>query len=394
MGAIYTKSSVSAARQYVQAKARIMRAQGKAKAIGLLYLLAMLIVTAIACLPLMALNEKDVTFGVMNFWKPFTRLSEGFRNIAFDLVAAVVYGVMLLILLINLLKAFGKLGWLFKKKASRLYGFNRNMYAMDDIGRFFSSSLAAVIVCHFLIIVLSGVAFTLSFLAYVLLAVGVVAHFACGLFAGNVSLFSTEGVIVEEKRELGNFSPFVRSLLQIVATFAMAFFFAPISNVFNTFATLVKEGGVKELLENPMGALVPAAIHVLILAWLIVMFAYAFGTTEFDMEGKDAAGRKTYLVFSILMFLTTVGAFVFAKLVLKTEAPMQLLIIAAIAFVMIIMEIVLLRYPQEETENLDEVDPGTYLTENYDLPGVYLTPAAAQAMTYGAEAIYAESRRK
>ena len=40
MGAIYTKSSASA-RQYVQAKARITRAQGKAKAIGLLYLLAM-----------------------------------------------------------------------------------------------------------------------------------------------------------------------------------------------------------------------------------------------------------------------------------------------------------------------------------------------------------------
>ena len=387
MGAYYTKSSASA-RQYVQAKARITRAQGKAKAIGLLYLVALLAVTALACLPLVTVE--GLTLGVMEFWKPFTQLSEGLNGKLLVLAAAVVYGIMLLILLINVIKAFGKLNWLFKKKASRLYGFNRNMYAMDDIGNFFSSSFAAVVVCHFLIVVIlktAEAAVVLQPLAFIVLALGVLAHFACGLFAGNVSLFSTEGAIVEEKRELGNFAPFVRNLLQIVAAAAITYFFVGSNNLNATFQTLVKEGGLKELLASPMNLIMPA-LEFLMLVWLVGMFAYALGTTEFDMEGKEAAGRKSFLVFSILMLLTAAGAYVCGKFVLSVAVSDNVLIIAGICLVMMIEEICTLKYPVEKTEDLDEVDPGTYLTENYDAPGVYLTPVAAQAMTYGAEVAY------
>ena len=172
--------------------------QRKAKAFGLLYLIATIALTALACLPLITFNDQTigVKLGVMEFWTVFTQLGEGIQGIELSLAVAVIYGLMLFVLVINLLRSVCKLGWLFKKKASRLYGFNRNMYAMDDMGRRFSGSFAAIVSSHLLIMLLVAEV-AIQPLAFAALGVGVFFHFACGIPAGNVSLFDTENGVVK-----------------------------------------------------------------------------------------------------------------------------------------------------------------------------------------------------
>ena len=54
-------------------KQRIMKEQGKAKTIGFFFFLALLAVTALACLPLIEIE--GATLGVVAFWQPFVALA-------------------------------------------------------------------------------------------------------------------------------------------------------------------------------------------------------------------------------------------------------------------------------------------------------------------------------
>ncbi len=215
--------------KYAYIKSRISKAQGKAKAVGCLYLLGLVALVALACLSLVTYKVDDetvLTFSVLKLIDVVsTAIKEKALNLPpYEIVGLAVYLAVLLILLINLIRALVKLGWLFKKKASRLYGVNRNMYAMDDMGKIFSASFIWVITLHLVFMLLYHID-TVETFAYVFLGVFLVAHFVFGICAGNVSLFSTEeGSIVEVKREVGNFSPIVRNLFQLVAVAAMLYF--------------------------------------------------------------------------------------------------------------------------------------------------------------------------
>lgn len=370
--------------RYAYMKQRIAKMQRKAKAFGLLYLLATIALTALACLPLIVFTDETigVKLGVMEFWTVFTQLGEGIQGKELLLAVAVIYGLMLLILVINLLRSVFKLGWLFKRKASRLYGFNRNMYAMDEMGRRFSSSFAAIVVAHLLIMLLfaGGV---VQPMAYAVLGVGVFFHFACGIPAGNVSLFNTDNGVSEQRRELGNFSPFVRNLFQLVIVAAVAYLFVGVAQIRSTIDLLLAENGVADLMADPMALIIPA-LHLVILLILVGMIYYATGTIEFDPEGAEAAGRKRFLALSVLLLLCAGGAFVYAQFVAQTGAEQNVILLAVVALVAVIVELVLIGCPKMETENLDEVDVGTYLTETYDKPGVYINSAAATAPEFGA----------
>ena len=119
--------------RYAYMKQRIAKMQRKAKAFGLLYLLATIVLTALACLPLIVFTGDTigVKLGVMEFWTVFTQLGEGIYGKELLLAVAVIYGLMLFVLAINLLRSVFKLGWLFKRKASRLYGFNEKLRIMN-----------------------------------------------------------------------------------------------------------------------------------------------------------------------------------------------------------------------------------------------------------------------
>lgn len=381
--------------RYAYMKKRIAKMQSKAKALGLLYLLATVALTALACLPLVVLSDETigVNLGVMEFWMVFTSLGEGLQGKELTLLVAVIYGLMLLTLAINLLRSIFKLGWLFKKKASRLYGFNRNAYAMDDMGKRFSSSFATIIVCHLVIALIATVEnVQLQPMAYVVLGVGVFFHFACGLPSGNVSLFNTDNGVAEERRELGNFSPFVRNLFQLIIVVATAYLFLGVSQIRSTLNLVLVENGIAELTGDLTKLIVPA-LHIVILLILVGMVYYATGTIEFDPEGAEASGRKRFLALSVFLLLCAGGAFAYEQFVAQVEVNQNAILLAVVALVAVILELILINCPKEQTENLDEVEVSAYLTESYDKPGVYMNSTNMNAGDYNAYA-QTDKRRK
>ena len=363
----YNKYGAMVKKKYAKMKRRIAKAQGRAKFVGFLYLLATLALTALACLPLLTFNDAAVSteLGVMNFWKVFTNLSGGLAGKELTLVVAVLYGLMVLVLAINVLKSFGKLGWLFKKKASRLYGFNRNAYAMDDMGKIFSSTLATIIISHFLIaLIVANV--QVEKLAYLVLAGGFFVHFFCGLLGGKVSLFDSDNGLEEQKREVGRFAPLFRNVLQIAATAGVVYFLFQCSVVRTTIDAVLADG-VGSLLGNYKDLIFPVA-QIALAFWAILMVAYATGTTEFDMEGAETAGRKNYLLLSVLVLVTAGGAFAYFKFLENVAVANEVLFIAGIALVMVILELCLIKYPREKAQKVltDEVDANTYFNANYN----------------------------
>ena len=126
-----------APKKYLHIKHCIKKMQGRAKWVGTLYVIAMALIIGLACFQ--PITFEGGAIGVFEFWKPFTLFTSGgdlltiIMDNVISLTIALLYAVMLLIVLINFISALCHMGWLFKKKASKLYGFNRNMYAMDDI---------------------------------------------------------------------------------------------------------------------------------------------------------------------------------------------------------------------------------------------------------------------
>ncbi|MBQ8291512.1 MAG: hypothetical protein IJX88_03255 [Clostridia bacterium] len=381
--------------KYTYLKERIAKVQGKAKFIGFLYLIVLLAVSALALVfPMLTPDKEDVsiTLTVMSFWKVFVSAKGAYKANAEALLLACVYGVMVLALVINVLRALSKLNWLFKKRASRIYGFNRNMYAMDDLGRIFSSSFAFIIICHFVIALLVSdyKAIEIEKMAYITLAVGFFFHFVCGIAASKVGLFETENGVQEIARQTGVVASVFRNVLQIIIVAALGYFFLACSELRATLDAAV-ENGVKTTLKDWKGLLFPAA-QGLLLIWFFALTFYATGTTEYDLEGADAHGRKLFLLFAFLALVTAGGAVAYVKFIAKAETSVNMIIIAAIALAATVLELCLIRLPKAKVEGNEEVDSNKYLAQNieidYNKPGVYLTPPPAAYGMQGNANVY------
>ena len=414
--------------KYAYIKSRISKAQGKAKRVGLLYLLGLVAVVALACLSLVTYKVSDdvaaLTFSVTKLIAVAkTAIAEKALNLPqYEIAGLAIYTALLVILGINLIRAIVKLGWLFKKKASRLYGVNRNMYAMDDMGKIFSASFAWVIVAQVVMMLLYKINSVETF-AYVLLGVGLFFHFVCGLAGGKVSVFSTEeGSIVEVKREVGRFSPLVRNVFQLVAVAAILYFVVSANwlgeangvymNVGNTHIGKVgEEPAIWAVALVYAWACIIPALCVMIMLLTLGMLRHATGTREFDMEGAATPGRKRFLVCSIFTVLMAVAVFAVQKF-LQPEAAIpeafmnSIWIVGGIALAMTIIEILLVKCPRTKEEKelkkqnkknkknkknvddvgeekyVDDVDMSTYITENYNAPGVYINPMYMQGVPY------------
>ena len=223
----------------VYLKNRIARTRSRAKFVGIIYLLATIAFAALGCLPLLVNDLAPV--GVMEFWKVF--LPENFKLDTIEailrVVNAVVYALVLLGLVVNVFKALSKLNWLFKRKASRTYGFNRNVYAMEDLGKIFSGSFALLIVGYFLMALISG-GHEINMFMLIMLGAGLFIHIVFGWIGGKASQFSSDdGEIVEQKREVGRFVPFIRNLFQIAATFFMMYVFLQINTIHSCIGPLL-----------------------------------------------------------------------------------------------------------------------------------------------------------
>ncbi len=358
-----TIAQKKAPKKYLHIKHCIKKMQGRAKWVGTLYVIAMAALFALACMQPIAFDNGSV--GVFAFWKPFALLtSEGVGNVLanhlVELIIALLYAVMLLVLLINFIGALCHFSWLFKKKASKLYGFNRNMYAMDDIEKAFSSSLKTIVCVYFIIATLAvNVRFNLV-IGGGIIGVGVFFHFLCGLLAGNTSLFTVDGEIIEEKRNVGTFSVFVRNFIQVVATAAFVFFFVKSAGALNAFFATLFQGGLGAFLGD-LQLLVLLVVRILLLVFGVCLICYAFGTTEFEPSGRETAGRKSFAWLSFIVFIVSLGTTVFYSICYKLPLDGFYLAMAGIMLVAYVLDMCLRKFPKTKEANPDEVDAKKYL---------------------------------
>lgn len=386
-----------APKKYLHIKHCIKKMQCRAKWVGTLYILAMAALIVLACM-------QPITFvggaiGIFSFWKPFTVLTTDgglfsvLINNLHSLTIALLYAVMLLVLLINFIGALCNMGWLYKKKASKLYGFNRNMYAMDDIEKAYVSSFKAIVCVYFVIAALAvNVQFNLM-IGGALIGIGVFFHFLCGLLAGNTSLFTVDGEIIEEKRKVGTFSVFMRNFLQIIATAAFVFFFTKSAGTIAVFILSLPHGGLATYLST-IELLILLVARVLLLIFGVCMICYALGTTEFEPSGRDTAGRSMFAWTSFLTFIVALGTTVFFSLRYQLPLDGYYTTMAGIALVAFVLEMCLRRFPKEKAKNPDDVDENKYLDSAMDnggeqeilfqpqiLPPVYL-PMSSQGQNH------------
>lgn len=297
-------------------------------------------------------------------------------------LSALIYAVLLIIVVVNVLRSLGKLNWLFKRRASYANGFNRNAYAMDDLGARYAGSFSAMIVCNLLIFALGGTQFTT--LGYYAIIGGVALHFIAGLIAGKVTLFTTGDRMEEEPRESGTFVFFVRNLLQfgVLAGIFVLFICNPFVQNKSTGAnpsTTALGGLIRELLDlcvvqRNFGAvtntkfLVPLVVELLTWICFIVLIKHATGVTEFSRDGLDGAGINNFAVFGFLtaVCLATLGAlpqFGFGEW-LNTQATSinQTLIIASVvAFAGFVLDCII--RPRQKVVSYDDVDTDAYFSE-------------------------------
>ncbi len=351
----YRKTTTALTSRGLYLRKRIARNRSRAKFVGFLYLLSTLALTAVVCLfPL--LTHELGSFKAMEFWKVFKPSTfKGFSlsntDLVYKLVVNGLYGLMLLGLLFAVLRSLGKLGWLFKKSANKTYGFNRNVYAMEDLGKIFSGSYALILVTYFLIAIFckNWGAATYKIELPMMLAVlggGVFIHLFCGILGMKTRYYDFKnGEIEEAVRVVGRFAPFFRNLVQLGATFAMMFFFLKLTNVNQTVAELLSKGGVSKLLKD-MNRLIFFAAQVLILLCTFVLIKHATGLTEYNFDGVHGSGMKNFRVFSFFILLFAGGAAAYDVLVAKAKLNVNLLVIAGIAFGVFIIELIMRKMPR------------------------------------------------
>ncbi len=328
---------------------RIRKAHSKIKFIGFLYLLGILALAALAFLPAVKVNGMELS--ITTFYTPITDVFSGNLDIL-NLLVAFFYTCIILTVVINVFKAFGRLGRLFKKTA-RYVRLNRNLDAMEDLAVIFSGSFGAIVNFTFLICVIASFETILTF-GYVTLGVGLLFHFLCGCYGGTISTFTSRASIEENKRTCGLFVYFVRNFLQVLALVLICVFFMEI-NVLNVYLALLLDGDIAAL-TNDIFVLAVFALQFLTVIWLLVMIKHATAATEYNVWGSEGPGMLNFRVFSFFSFITMLGVGVISLVLLKDTLAIyeNSFYIAAICFIMFILDCVLRSIPHEEEEEVEE----------------------------------------
>ncbi len=338
---------------------RIARNRGRAKIIGFLYLLATIALAGVVCMPL--LTHELAALEIMGFWKVFKPANfKGFSlsntRFVYQLAVSGLYALMLLGLFINVLRSLGKLGWLFKKSANKTYGFNRNVYAMEDLGKIFSGSYAVMLFTYFLIAIIckdwNGATYEIDKIKMLsVLGGGIFIHLFNGIVGAKTRYYDfKEGEIVEETRVVGRFAPFFRNFLQIACVFALMYFYLEFTTLNAIVPSLLAKGGVKEYLSD-IPRLIDGAAQVGLILCVAVLLKHATATTEYNFDGIHGAGMKNFRVFCFFTFLIAGGAIGYEYLMVKDAVlEKNLLIMAGIAFAMFVVELIMRSMPRFPTD--------------------------------------------
>lgn len=382
------------ARRTALLRTKIAAAQSRAKTVGIIYLLASIALAALAFLPMLTLNgTAEGNLWVLTFWKPFLYFKD-FKSIdgakISELVVALLYTLILLSVVINVLRSFKKLGWLFKKKPSRLNGYNRNVFAMEDLGKLFSGSFHIIIAFGVLIYLLTkGNGATVSMnppYAIVAGALALVVHFVCGIAGGSIHLYVVEnGMIEEEKRRGFLIVPFVRNLIQFAAVGGICWFMLK-TNAIAELASVVVNLDFDAITKDIMAFVPKAAVLLVYLCWLVLL-KHATGITEYDRDGRYASGAYNFRIFAFLTLLFAGAAFGIGHFVQK-KTVYEYLYVALIALGAFVVEIIFRKYPDNRQEDSEDIEADEFMdTANamvpapapYGMPQGYAYPPMTQA---------------
>ncbi len=351
--------------QNVTLKNRIVKTRGRAKWVGIVYLVASFFVLIAACFPMM--RSDYVKVGLATVWREFTLSSFKSMSTAVNILPfllALLYIGMLILLLVMFIRAVWGIGGLFKRKANKKYGFNLNVNAMQGMGKVFSDMFAVVVGVYFVIFVLGGSGKPTPFF-YVFAVLCLTVHFLCGIRGGKASYFEVDedGKMVERRRLVGRIAPFCRNFVQFVGVFAMMYLFLRTSRIHECIeAMLKKDVWVNHFLKN-LVSFASLLLQFVTGISLLVLLKHATGTAEFDMEGTHASGMKNYRVFAFFIFLASGATFfyreLFGEVALYYDAALERtfiaisrwtdqtsLLLAGLGLVMFIFEIVMRNYPR------------------------------------------------
>ena len=376
---------------YRLTKKRIDKTRARAQWVGFLYSVAMCLLAVLAVLPTLnvkyaflpipalgAASENSFVDGVKSFMK---------INLL-EKAVVVLYGFMLLVLITNIFRIFNKFNWLFKKEASRTYGFNRNVYAMENVAKYFSFAFTTVLVVNVLILLLNGSYLGVSKFSFaegvlvafkffpriptalVTVAFGVFVHLYLGFLGAKTSLFvdnASNTGIVEEKRGYGRFAPLFRNTLQIIVTLGLAYCLLQVSQISVYLKTLLKI----ELSEGETASMIPALLQMGILVFWIVLASYATGMVEFNREGADGKGMWVFKCFITLTLVAGVALYLlntnYTRFDLENLESFNGILLVGLALIMGIVELLMRNAPREKAvkEALsDEMEFDEYFPEN------------------------------
>ena len=353
-------------RHTLSLKKSIARTRRRARRSGFLYLLGVMACVGFAIFPLIGMplvNTEVFDFTVEGLKGTFTELE--FMSVAFW--NATLYALLVLATVINLFRALKKVNWLFKRKGSKVYGFNRPAYAMEAIGERCTGSFAAIVLTYFVMCVLAGVdvtKFVMDDVFFMLVAVGLglLIQVLCGPCGARLSFFvSVQGSeISEQKSEAKPFKALLSNLVQVVCGLAMMYFFLTVSTVSDGVDTIVNDGFAT--LTADMTKLIPFALQALLMLFMLGFVKHAMGITEYNAAGKIAPGMKTARVLSVFILLLSGGAWAYGYMNKGAEEELvfDLLIVAGIAFFVLLVEIFLKRDKKvkEEEEEVQSTSSG------------------------------------
>ena len=253
-------------------------------------------------------NSGGIVLPVLTFYLPVWEIVSGKRawtvQAVLDCAVIAVYALTLLIIAVSLLYCLSKVNWLFKRRASYVNGFNRNMYAMDAMAKCYSLSLITTVLCLFLVVLASnGTAANVNMYGYAVLGAGIGVHFVGGIIGGNVTLFTMGKRIQEEDRPNGLGMHLIRNVLQIGAAAWTAYLLMGQNRLYTAATSVLGiPFGAASVSSFDWMSLLPAAVELVAWVGLALMIVYACSAKEYNREGMCAFGIQRFTAFAIVTF--------------------------------------------------------------------------------------------
>ena len=297
---------------------KIKKAHKRTKAVSALYVIGLLLLTALAFLPTVNIEfaGKGKLFIGTFFW-PLIHFFKKKTNVV-DLIVMLLYCILLAILLINFFRGMSKFGKIMRRTSGNVTTCNKNLAIMEEIGGIFAGSFACYLIFNFIIYMITDsldpapkLFGAVTLWALVALVVALIVHFWAAIAGAKVSVFIIGSTIEEKKREDKIAPFFLRNLIQVLAIVAILYFFVPATNLYIELGDLFKKGEVSDLtnFSSDLFAFLALVLQVLVILVMSILIKHATALTEYNRIGMDGSGMRNFRVFGL--FATVLCAALF-----------------------------------------------------------------------------------